>query len=226
MTTRATLIAFYGINIFQTLDPQISISKLLIYARFFWSNSNIGRTDLGIIHLVRTQSFPKSYNFYPLMCIRVCFWFLYMISIWGENWSELEKLVHRRCSLKKSVIKNWRAWRPATLLERDSNADISCEYCENFKKILKNGCFFKGSLSTKWLLLYSFINTSLWAKIKLNKVIKFSIEDFSSKHDQTSYLVIFTEEIFNAKLHLLCSGSCPLSFHLLSYIFTQENKLH
>ena len=35
------------------------------------------------------------------------------------------------------------AFRPATLLKRDSNTDVSCEYCEMFKNI-----YFEGYMQT------------------------------------------------------------------------------
>ena len=39
------------------------------------------------------------------------------------------------------------------------------------------------------------------------KKMKFSINDFFSKCDETADLVKFTEEIFNGKLHFLCSAT-------------------
>ena len=41
----------------------------------------------------------------------------------------------------------------------------------------------------------------------LRKKMKFSIKDFFSKCDQIpSFLVMFTEEVLNEKLHFLCSA--------------------
>ena len=48
----------------------------------------------------------------------------------------------------------------------------------------------------------------------LHKKMKSSIKDFFSKCDQTRRfppdLVTFTEEVFNRKLHFLCSDTCPI----------------
>ena len=47
-------------------------------------------------------------------------------------------------------------------------------------------------------------------KEKLHKKMKFSINDFFSKCDQIRMkrMITFTEEIFNGKLHFLCSETC------------------
>ena len=74
---------------------------------------------------------------------------------------------HLSCSIEKTVLKNFaiftgkhlcwslfliklQDFRPATLLERDSNTDVflfSCEYCKDFKYLLRktftSGCFWR-----------------------------------------------------------------------------------
>ena len=50
------------------------------------------------------------------------------------------------------------------------------------------------------------LEPSLEEKNTINaQKMKFSIKDFFSKCDQAAYLVTFTEEILNGKLHFLCS---------------------
>ena len=53
--------------------------------------------------------------------------------------------------------------------------------------------------------------------------MKFSIKDFFSKPQETADLVIFTEEIFNGKLHFLCSEEPTVKpFEFVSRIAVNE----
>ena len=65
-----------------------------------------------------------------------------------KKWSNTK--THQRCSLRKCVLRNFKKFtgkhlcqslffdkdaglRPATLLKRDSNTGVSCEYCKSLR---------------------------------------------------------------------------------------------
>ena len=144
----------------------------------FWSNWTYLRQPVG-------DPVPK---FPPWVRASRCHWY-YLVS---SNW--LQKSSHRRCSIKKAVLKNFaiftekhlcwslfliklQARSPATLFKRDSNTGV-------FLWILRNGC--------KWLFL---------STLQVKNLSNSHMETWSSSSEETLQKIVLKILDFHGFIH-------------------------
>ena len=135
------------------------------------------------------------------------------------------------CSVKKGVLENfakfteknlcWSAWRPATLLKRDSDTSVFLWILRNFPEHLfwktsANGCFWKGT----WYLLY--INDSGNTIFFISRVFTYKDSDCGN----LSYLSDVSVTDFRTvqkTSSLIGSPDHLTSFYIMKiFVFTQS----